>query len=64
MFKVNLLEGKFHCCGTLCPKIEAQHRIDRMQRVIDATHEYLNYGGYSEELLRELKKELRDLSSN
>ncbi len=64
MSKVNLLEGEFTCCGALCNKKEAQSHIDRMQRAIDAAHEYFNYGSYSPEMFEELIKELQDLSSN
>jgi hypothetical protein len=63
MSKANLLEGEFTCCGALCKK-EAQSHIDRMQRAIDAAHEYFNHGSYSAAMFEELVKELQDLPSN
>lgn len=62
MSKVNLLEGEFQCCGVMCDKKKAQAHIDRMQRAIDATHEYFTYGSYSSEMFEELIEELRELS--
>lgn len=41
MSQINLLEGDFLCCGTLCPKNKAQEHIDRMQRAIDKLEDYL-----------------------
>lgn len=32
---MNLLEGKYMCCGSLCDKRAAQLEIDRMQKAID-----------------------------
>jgi len=60
---VNLLEGDFLCCGTLCPKQEAQDHIDRMQRAIDTAHELLEYGGLPEDVIVGLRLELKKLSS-
>lgn len=62
--RVNLLDGDFLCCGAMCPKQEAQAHIDRMQRAIDAAYEHICYGGYADDTLADLRKELNLLSSN
>lgn len=61
--QINLLEGEFLCCGTLCPKNKAQDYIDRMQRAIDTAHEHLEYGGLPEDIIVGLRLELKKLSS-
>ena len=33
---INLLEGQFMCCGTLCDKVAAQAEIDKMQAALVA----------------------------
>ena len=63
MSKVNLLHGEFLCCGTICPKVEVQEYIDRMQRIIDTAYQYFHYGGLPEDIIVELKLELKHLSS-
>lgn len=40
--KISLISGEFMCCGAMCDKRRAQERIDRMQKVINRVHRYLN----------------------
>ena len=42
MKKLSLISGEFMCCGAMCDKRRAQERIDRMQKVINRVHRYLN----------------------
>ena len=61
---INLLEGKFQCCGVLCPKQEAQEHIDKMQECINLTARSMSgvHTGYHErsrlaKLVEQLKEE-------
>lgn len=64
MKQLSLLEGKFHCCGALCDKKQAQERIDRMQRIIDITHEFFTWEHFPEDKFEDMLKELAELSSD
>ena len=62
--KVNLLKGKFECCGVLCDKRNAQLHIDRMQRAIDKCNEYFSTAVYVPPKLEKLANELKELSND
>lgn len=61
--KVNLLEGDFMCCGSLCPKVTAQSHLDHMYRILEQAHQHINYGGLPEDEVELLKKSLFELFS-
>lgn len=61
---INLINGDEMCCGTLCPKTQVQDRIDDMQRVINAAHQHINYGGLPMEEIVELMTQLEKLHTS
>ena len=59
--KLSLLSGEFQCCGALCDKRKTQQRIDRMQKVINRVHRYLNDDITTIEEFEDMLKELDNL---
>jgi hypothetical protein len=62
--QLNLLEGEFACCGTLCDKMVAQARINRMQAVIDEAYKFINYERLmTNKEAEDFEKELEEMKS-